>query len=65
MLKKIKIDENNYVKVLPDGIFEIHCRTWGPTGANVYHFDNKGGGDLKWKQRRSYGGVGKKIFFKS
>ena len=59
-MKKINIDDHNYIKVLPDGNFELHCYTGGPTGANVYFFKNDKGGLLEWTQRRSYGGVGKK-----
>lgn len=59
--KKIEIDKNNYIKLFKDGNFEVHCRTYGPLGSNVYSFENRGGGYLRWKQRRSYGGVGKKI----
>jgi len=59
-MKKIKIDDNNYIKVLPDGNFELHCYTIGPSGTNVYFFRNNCGGLLEWSQRRSYGGRGKK-----
>ena len=59
-MKKISIDENNYIKVLPNGDFEIHCYACGPTGSNVYYFKNNNGGLLEWTQRRSYGGMGKK-----
>tara|TARA_B100002019_G_C21268459_1_gene600791 strand:+ start:160 stop:369 length:210 start_codon:yes stop_codon:yes gene_type:complete len=58
-MKRINIDENNYIKVLPSGDFELHCYSGGPTGANVYYFKNNSGGLLEWTQRRSYGGVGK------
>ena len=36
--------------------YELHIRTWGPTGAWVYKFDR---GNLKWKQRRSYSSNGR------
>ena len=58
-MKRINIDENNYIKVLPSGDFELHCYASGPAGANVYYFKNKNGGLLEWTQRRSYGGMGK------
>ena len=58
-MKKIKIDDNNYIKVLPSGDFELHCYACGPTGENVYYFKNNNGGLLEWSCRRSYGGVGK------
>jgi hypothetical protein len=58
-MKRIKIDDNNYIKVLPDGDFELHCYARGPTGANVYYFKNNSGGLLEWTQRRSYSGMGK------
>lgn len=65
--KKIRIDKNNYITLFDDGNFEIHCTTYGPLGANVYFFENRGGGELQWKQRRSYGFVGKtcKVTFES
>ena len=56
-IKKITIDENNYIKILSNGNFEIHCKANGPLGANVYLFENKYGGLLKCSQRRSYSGV--------
>ena len=59
-MKKINIDDNNYIKVLSDSNFELHCRAYGPTGENVYYFMNNNGGLLEWTQRRSYGGIGKK-----
>ena len=46
-MKKINIDDNNYIKVLPNGDFEIHCYAGGPTGANVYYFKNNNGGLLQ------------------
>ena len=52
--KKIEIDKKNYIKLYSDGNFEIHCRAYGPLGSNVYFFENRNGGILKWKQRRSY-----------
>ena len=58
-MKRINIDKNNYIKVLPGGDFELHCYACGPTGANVYYFKNNNGGLLEWTQRRSYGGMGK------
>ena len=58
--QEISIDDNNYIKVLPNGDFIIHCYACGPTGSNVYYFKNNNGGLLKWTQRRSYGGIGKK-----
>lgn len=54
LVKKIAIDKNNYVKVFADGSFEVNCKASGPLGANVYFFENNGGGLLKWSQRRSY-----------
>ena len=57
--EKIIIDKNNYVKVFTDGNFEVHCTAYGPLGANVYYFENRGGGLLKWSQRRSYSFVSK------
>ena len=57
--KKIEIDKNNYIKLFKDGNFEVHCRAYGPLGSNVYSFENRGGGYLRWKQRRSYGFMGK------
>ena len=57
--EKIIIDKNNYIKVFADGNFEIHCMAYGPLGANVYCFENNGGGLLKWSQRRSYSFVTK------
>ena len=59
--KKIKIDKNNYIKFYRDGNFEIHCRAYGPLGSNVYFFENRGGGILKWSQRRSYAFIAKKL----
>ena len=59
-MKRINIDDNNYIKILPGGDFELHCFACGPTGANVYRFKNNNGGILEWTQRRSYGGMGKK-----
>ena len=59
-MKKISIDDNNYIEVLSNGDFIIHCYACGPTGSNVYYFKNNNGGLLKWTQRRSYGGMGKK-----
>ena len=64
-MKKIKIDDNNYIQVLPSGDFELHCYACGPTGANIYYFKNNNGGLLEWSQRRSYGGVGKIVHSKS
>ena len=61
--EKIIIDKNNYVKVFTDGNFEIHCTAYGPLGANVYHFENIGGGLLKWSQRRSYSFVSKLHYY--
>jgi hypothetical protein len=58
--KKIQIDKNNYIKLLDDGNFEVHCRASGPLGANIYFFENRSGGYLQWKQRRSYAFVTKK-----
>ncbi len=58
--KKIEIDNNNYIKLLNDGNFEIHCKSHGPLGSNVYFFENRGGGHLQWKQRRSYAFVAKR-----
>ena len=58
--KKIQIDKNNYIKLLEDGNFEVHCRASGPLGSNVYFFENRSGGLLKWKHRRSYAFVSKK-----
>lgn len=63
LVKKIAIDKNNYVKVFADGSFEVNCKASGPLGANVYHFENRGGGLLKWSQRRSYGFVTKLRYF--
>ena len=57
--EKIIIDDNNYIKVFTDGNFEVHCKAYGPLGANVYYFENRGGGLLKWSQRRSYSFVTK------
>jgi hypothetical protein len=59
--KKIEIDKKNYVKLYSDGNFEIHCRAYGPLGSNVYFFENRGGGILKWSQRRSYSFIAKKL----
>jgi hypothetical protein len=59
-MKRINIDDNNYIKVLPNGDFEVHCHACGPLGSNVYYFKNNNGGLLEWTQRRSYGGMGKK-----
>ena len=59
--KKIKIDKKNYIKLYSDGNFEIHCRAYGPLGSNVYFFENGSGGILKWRQRRSYAFVAKKL----
>ena len=58
--KKIEIDKNNYIKFFDNGDFEVHCRASGPLGANVYYFKNRGGGNLQWKQRRSYAFIAKK-----
>ena len=58
--KKIKIDKNNYIKLLENGEFELHCRALGPLGSNIYYFENRGGGYLRWKQRRSYSFIAKK-----
>ena len=58
--RKIKIDKNNYIKLLENGEFELHCRAHGPLGSNVYYFENRGGGYLRWKQRRSYSFVAKR-----
>ena len=49
--KKIIIDEDAYIRYINKDNYELHVRTWGPTGAWVYKFDR---GNLKWKQRRSY-----------
>jgi len=49
--KKIKIDENSYIKYLENGIFEIHTSVLGPLGAEVYFFER---GLLQGRQRRSY-----------
>lgn len=62
--EKIIIDKNNYVKVFTDGNFEVHCKAYGPLGANVYYFENIGGGLLKWSHRRSYSFSGQKINYK-
>ena len=62
--EKITIDKNNYVKVFTDGNFEVHCTAYGPLGANVYHFENRDGGLLKWSHRRSYSFSGQKINYK-
>ena len=62
-MKRINIDDNNYIKVLPNGDFEVHCYACGPTGSNVYYFKNNNGGLLEWTQRRSYGGMGKNIIY--
>ena len=62
--EKIIIDKNNYVKVFTDGNFEVHCTAYGPLGANVYYFENIGGGLLKWSHRRSYSFSGQKINYK-
>jgi len=59
--KKIEIDNKNYIKLYSDGNFEIHCRAYGPLGSNVYFFENRGGGILKWSQRRSYAFIAKKL----
>ena len=59
--KKIEIDNKNYIKLYSDGNFEIHCRAYGPLGSNVYFFKNRGGGILKWSQRRSYAFIAKKL----
>ena len=58
--ERIQIDEYNYIKLFVDGNFELHCKASGPLGSNVYFFENRGGGHLKWKQRRSYSFIGKK-----
>lgn len=58
--KKIEIDKNNYIKLFKDGNFEVHCRAHGPLGSNVFFFENRGGGYLLWKQRRSYAFVAKR-----
>ena len=58
--KKIQIDKNNYIKLFEDGNFEVHCRASGPLGANVYFFENRSGGLLRWKQRRSYAFIAKR-----
>ena len=63
-MKKIIIDKNNYVKVLDNGNFELHCTAHGPLGANVYHFENRGGGLLKWSHRRGYSFSAQKIAHK-
>ena len=65
--KKIEIDKNNYIQLLKDGNFEVHCRAYGPLGKNVYFYENRGGGILRWKQRRSYAFIAKKlrVFFKN
>ena len=55
-MKKIKIDDDNYIIFFATKNFELHCRATGPLGANVYFFENNAGGYLKWSQRRSYGG---------
>lgn len=52
--EKIIIDKSNYVKVFTNGDFELHCTAHGPLGANIYHFENRGGGLLKSSQRRGY-----------
>tara|TARA_A100001015_G_scaffold296238_1_gene376272 strand:- start:1272 stop:1508 length:237 start_codon:yes stop_codon:yes gene_type:complete len=62
--EKIIIDKNNYVKVFTDGNFEVHCTAHGPLGANVYMFENRGGGLLKWSQRRGCSFVTKLRYFK-
>ena len=62
--EKIIIDDNNYIKVFTDGNFEVHCTAYGPLGANVYYFENIGGGLLKWSHRRSYSFSGQKINYK-
>lgn len=59
--KKIIIDKNNYVKIFSDGNFEVHCTAHGPLGANVYYFENRGGGLLKWSHRRGYSFSAKKL----
>jgi hypothetical protein len=59
--QRIIIDKNNYIRLFDDGNFELHCSASGPLGANVYYFENRNGGYLKWTQRRSYGGVSKKF----
>lgn len=61
--EKITIDKNNYIKVFTDGSFEVYCRAYGPLGANVYHFENRGGGLLKWSQRQSYSFVSKLHYY--
>ena len=43
-MKKISIDDNNYIEVLSNGDFIIHCYAYGPTGSNVYYFKNNNGG---------------------
>lgn len=58
--KKIEIDKNNYIKLFKDGNFEVHCKAYGPLGSNVFYFENRGGGYLQWKQRRSYAFVAKR-----
>ena len=49
--KKIKIDEDAYIKYWDRDNFELHIRASGPLGAFVYKYTN---GLLKWRQRRSY-----------
>ena len=48
---KIVIDKDTYIRYVNKDDYELHIRTWGPTGAWVYKFER---GNLKWRQRRSY-----------
>lgn len=54
---KIIIDKDTYIRYINKDNYELHIRTWGPTGAWVYKFER---GNMKWRQRRSYAFVTKK-----
>ena len=49
--KKIIIDKDTYIRYINRDDYELHIRTWGPSGSWVYKFER---GNLKWRQRRSY-----------
>ena len=53
---KIIIDKNTYIRYVNRDDYELHIRACGPTGAWVYKFER---GNLKWRQRRSYGFIAK------
>ena len=55
---KIVIDKDTYIRYVNKDNYELHIRTWGPTGSWVYKFER---GSLIWRQRRSYSFVTKQL----